>query len=333
MSTFDRLVSSRRRALVCTLALAAFAPLGAQADAAYPNRPVRLVVPYSTGGNTDLVVRVLAPSLGKQLGQTFVIDNKPGAGGNIGIDIVAKSAPDGYTLANGTLSTYALNVAMYNKLPYDPVKDLVPVALTVMVPLVLVVPSSSGVRTLAQLVQLLKSQPGQHNYASAGNGTSGHIASYLFARMAGVDVQHIPYKTASAEMADILAGRITYMFDAPSVVDAMIKAGRLTAIAVAVPERMKTLPTVPTFDEAGLKNFRAYSWNAVWAPTGTPAAVLDGLNAAINKAVADPVNANKIEEYGNVAYPAMSRAEVEKFMLSEYATWVPIIRSIGVKLD
>lgn len=334
MSIFDRLVFSRRRALICSLALAAITPLAAHADEAYPNRPVRLVVPYSTGGNTDLVVRVLAPSLAKQLGQTFVIDNKPGAGGNIGIDIVAKSTPDGYTLANGTLSTYALNVGMYNKLPYDPVKDLVPVALTVMVPLVLVVPSSTGIRTLPELVHLLKSQPGQHNYGSAGNGTSGHIASYLFARMEGVDVQHIPYKTASAEMVDLLGGRLTYMFDAPSVVDAMIKAGRLNAIAVAVPKRMKNLPAVPTFDEAGLKNFRAYSWNAVWAPAGTPASALDKLNGAINKAMADPVNAKRIEEeLGNVVYPAMSRAEVETFMHSEYDTWVPIIRSIGIKLD
>ncbi|NMM08326.1 tripartite tricarboxylate transporter substrate binding protein [Polaromonas sp.] len=333
MSTFSRYFSPRRRALACAFVLAALAPPTALADAAYPNRPVRLVVPFPAGGNTDQVARLLAQSLTEQMGQPFVIDNKAGAGGNIGVDNVAKSAPDGYSLAYSTLSTYALNVGLYSKLPFDSVKDLVPVALTVRVPLVLVVPASSGIKTLPELLQLLKSRPGQFNYASAGNGTSSHIACHVFTRMAGVDVQHIAYKGTGPAMTDLLAGRIAFAMDAPSVVNPMIKAGRLNAIAVAVPQRMKSLPNVPTFDEAGMKNFRAYSWNAIWAPAGTPAPVLDKLNAATNKAVADPVNAKRIEEAGVVAFPAMTRAEVEKFMRSEYDVWVPLVRTMGVKLD
>ena len=333
MSTFSRPFSPRRRTLACTLVLAALAPPAALADAAYPNRPVRLVVPFPAGGNTDQVARLLAQSLTEQMGQPFVIDNKAGAGGNIGVDNVVKSAPDGYSLAYSTLSTYALNVGLYSKLPFDPVKDLVPVALTVRVPLVLVVPASSGIKTLPELLQLLKSRPGQYNYASAGNGTSSHIACHVFTRMAGVDVQHIAYKGTGPAMTDLLAGRVAFAMDAPSVVNPMIKAGRLNAIAVAVPQRMKSLPNVPTFDEAGMKNFRAYSWNAIWAPAGTLAPVLDKLNAAINKAVADPVNAKRIEEAGVVAFPAMTRAEVEKFMRSEYDVWVPLVRTMGVTLD
>lgn len=333
MSTFSRPFSSRRLALAFALVLAALAPPAALADAAYPNRPVRLVVPFPAGGNTDQVARLLAQSLTEQMGQPFVIDNKAGAGGNIGVDNVVKSAPDGYSLAYSTLSTYALNVGLYTKLPFDPVKDLVPVALTVRVPLVLVVPASSGIKTLPELIQLLKSRPGQFNYASAGNGTSSHIACHVFTRMAGVDVQHVAYKGTGPAMTDLLAGRVAFAMDAPSVVNPMIKAGRLNAIAVAVPQRMKSLPNVPTFDEAGMKNFRAYSWNAIWAPAGTPAPVLDKLNAATNKAVADPVNAKWIEEAGVVAFPAMTRAEVEKFMRSEYDVWVPLVRTVGVTLD
>ncbi|MDB5742426.1 MAG: tripartite tricarboxylate transporter substrate binding protein [Polaromonas sp.] len=333
MYTFNRPFSLQRRALACTLVFAALAPSAALADAAYPNRPVRLVVPFPAGGNTDQVARLLAQSLTEQMGQPFVIDNKAGAGGNIGVDNVVKSAPDGYSLAYSTLSTYALNVGLYSKLPFDPLKDLVPVALTVRVPLVLVVPASSGIKTLPELLQLLKSRPGQFNYASAGNGTSSHIACHVFARMAGVDVQHIAYKGTGPAMTDLLAGRVAFAMDAPSVVNPMIKAGRLNAIAVAVPQRMKSLPNVPTFDEAGMKNFRAYSWNAIWAPAGTPASVLDTLNAATNKAVADPVNAKRIEEAGVVAFSAMTRAEVEKFMRSEYDIWVPLVRTMGVTLD
>ena len=322
-----------RRALACSLALIAIAPLTALAQTSYPNKPVRLVVPFPAGGNTDQIARLIGQSLMEELGQPFVIDNKPGAGGSIGVDAVAKASADGYSLVYSTLSTYALNVGLYTNLPYDSLKDLVPVALTVQVPLVLVVPASSGIKTLPELIRLLKSEDGKANYASAGNGTSSHIACHLFTRLTGVQVQHIAYKGSGPAMTDLMAGRVAFAMDAPSVVNPMIKAGRLNAIAVAVPKRMRSLPNVPTFDEAGLKNFNAYSWNAIWAPVGTPPQILDKLNEATNKAVNSPANAKKIEESGVVAYPAMSRTQVEKFMRSEYDTWVPLVRTMGIKLD
>ncbi|HSV79001.1 MAG TPA: tripartite tricarboxylate transporter substrate binding protein [Ramlibacter sp.] len=328
--------SSTRRALLQAAALAPLASLApgvARAADAWPAQPIKLVVPFPAGGNTDVIARILAKSMAADLGQPIVIDNKAGAGGNIGVDSVAKSTPDGYTLAYSTLSTYALNVGLYDKLAYDPLKDLAPVALTVEVPLVLVVPASSGVRTLPELLKRLKAAPGKYNYGSAGNGTSSHIACHLFTRMAGVDVQHIPYKGTTPAMTDLMAGTLAFGMDAPSVVAPLVKSGRLHALAVAVPKRMKALPDVPTFDEAGLKGYRAYSWNAIWAPAGTPAPILDRLNAAVNKAMADPANARQIEELGVVPYASMNRDQVEKFMKKEYETWVPLVRSMKVKLD
>jgi tripartite-type tricarboxylate transporter receptor subunit TctC len=315
------------------LPLSALAPASARAQGTWPAQQVRLVVPFPAGGNTDIVARILSRTLAADLGQPVVVDNRAGAGGNIGVDFVAKAPADGYTLAYSTLSTYALNVGLYRRLPYDPVKDLAPVALTVEVPLVLVVPASSGVRTLPELLRLLKSQPGKLSYGSAGNGTSSHIACHLFSRMTEVDVQHIPYKGTAPAMTDLMAGTLAFGMDAPSVVVPMIQSGRLNAIAVAVPRRMKVLPDVPTFDEAGLKGFRAYSWNAVWAPAGTPAPVLDRLNASVNKAMADRANLRQTEEAGVVPYPAMTRAEVEAFMRKEYETWVPLVRAMKVTLD
>lgn len=331
MKTF----STSRRSLIKAASLAPLASLGLPGAhaATWPAQPIRLVVPFPAGGNTDLVARVVSKTMAAELGQPIVIDNKAGAGGNIGVDTVAKAAANGYTLAYSTLSTYALNVGLYSRLPFDSVKDLVPVAVTVEVPLVLVVPTSSGIRTLNDLLKKLKAEPGRHNYGSAGNGTSSHIACHLFARMAGVDVQHVPYKGTSPAMTDLMAGTLLFGMDAPSVVAPLVKGGKLNAIAVAVPKRMKALPDVPTFDEAGLKGFRAYSWNAVWAPAGTPAAVLDRLNVAVNKAMADPANAKHIEEAGVVAYPAMNREQVEKFMKNEYDMWVPAVRSMKVTLD
>ncbi len=327
---------TRRRSLLRATALlpfAAAAPLAAQPSSAWPRQTIRLVVPFPPGGNTDLIARVLAKSMAAELGQPVVVDNRAGAGGNIGVDHVVKSAPDGYTLAYSTLSTYALNVGLYKSLPFDPLKDLAPIATTVEVPLVLVVPGNSGIRTLGELLERLKSQPGKFSYGSAGSGTSSHIACHLFARMAGVDVQHVPYRGTGPAMNDLIGGVIAFGMDAPSVVAPMVQAGRLNAIAVAVPQRMKSLPQVPTFDEAGLKGFRAYSWNALWAPARTPVEVLDRINAAVNKAMADPANARQIEELGVVAYPRMGRDEVERFMRQEYETWVPLVRSMNVTVD
>ncbi|MCW8163661.1 tripartite tricarboxylate transporter substrate binding protein [Verminephrobacter aporrectodeae subsp. tuberculatae] len=326
--------SSSRRHLLQAAALTTLAPLRTLVCAAdpWPAQPIKLVVPFPAGGNTDLIARILVKTMADDLGQAIVIDNRSGAGGNIGVESVAKAAPDGYTLAYSTLSTYALNVGLYHKLAYGPVQDLAPVALTVQVPLVLVVPAGSGIRTLTELLKQLKSQPGKFSYGSAGNGTSGHIACHRFVRMADVDVQHVPYKGSAPAMTDLMAGNVHFSIDAPSVVAPLIRAGRLNAIAVAVSGRIQALPQVPTFDEAGLPGLRAYTWNAVWAPAGTPQAILDRLNAAVNKALSTPANTRQIEAAGVVPYPAMNRSQVQEFMKKEYDAWVPLVRSMRMSL-
>jgi tripartite-type tricarboxylate transporter receptor subunit TctC len=331
-SAFAR--SLKRRNLLLALAAASVSlPAWGQAEKTYPNKPIRLIVPFGPGGNTDLVARLFTKWLSDDLGQQVFIDNRVGAGGNIGVDATAKSAPDGYTLVYSTLSTYALNVGLYKKLPFDPVKDLAPIALTVQVPLILVVPAQSGIRTLAELISQFKAQPGKHNFGSAGNGTSSHIACHLFTKMANVDVQHVPYKGTGPALTDLLAGRISFMMDALSVLDPMIKAGKISALGVAVPVRMRGLPDVPTFDEAGLKGFRAYSWNAFWAPAGTPPEILDRFNAAVNKQLGNPAIVRQIDDLGVVPYPPRNRAETINFMASEYEYWVPVVRAMGVTVD
>jgi len=324
--------SIQRRSLLGLLGLSPFST-SAWGQEAYPNRAVKMVIPFPPGGNTDLIGRLLAQALGERFTQSFYIENKPGAGGNIGVDSVAKAKPDGYTLAYSTLSTHALNVGLYSKLAFDPVKDLEPVALTVQVPLILVVPSSSGITQLSQLIELLKKNPGKHNYASAGNGTSSHIACHLFAQRAELEVQHIPYAGTGPAMTDLLAGRVDFAMDAPSVLKALIVSGRLTPLAIALPARINSLPDVPTFEEAGLKNFKAYSWNALWAPAHTPESILDTLNTAVNRILSLPSIATKIEDSGVVPFRALSRLDVKNFMQTEFDYWVPIVKTIGVRLD
>jgi tripartite-type tricarboxylate transporter receptor subunit TctC len=262
-----------------------------------------------------------------------VFDNRPGAGGNIGSDLVAKAPPDGYTLLVSTLSTYALNVGLYSKLPYDPQKDLAPVAMTVMVPLVIVTHPSLNVASLQELIKVLRESPGKYNYGSAGNGTSGHIACYLFADMIGAKVEHIPYKGTAPVLTDMLAGRLTYTFDAPSVLAPHIQSGGLKAHAIATPTRLALLPGVPTMAEAGLKGYEAYSWNAFWAPAGTPEPILDKLNAAVVKVLAEPAVREQMEKSGVPIMPPYSRAETTRFMKAESDKWVPIVRASGARVD
>jgi tripartite-type tricarboxylate transporter receptor subunit TctC len=314
-------------------ALAANVPSAWAQAQDWPSRSVRVVCPFPPGGNTDVVGRLITARLQAILGQPFVFDNRPGAGGNIGSEAVAKAAPDGYTLLVSTLSTYALNVGLYRSLPYDPQKDLAPVAMTVMVPLVLVTHPSLNVGNLQELMKLLRDNPGKYHYGSAGNGTSGHIACFLFADMIGAKVEHIPYKGTGPVMTDMLAGRLTYTFDAPSVLAPHIQAGALKAMAIATPSRLALLPGVPTMAEAGLKGYEAYSWNAFWAPAGTPAPILDKLNAAVIKVLAEPAIREQLDKMGVPIMPAYSRAETARFMQAESDKWVPIVRASGARAD
>ena len=299
---------------------------------AYPNHAIRLVVPFPAGGTTDILARAVGQKLTESLGQSVVVDNRPGAGGNIGADIVAKSAPDGYTLLMGTVGTHAINPSLYTKMPYDHVKDFVPVVLVAGVPNVLVVNPSVPVQSVADLIKLAKSKPGEINFASSGAGTSIHLSGELFKAMAGVDMTHVPYKGSAPALTDLIGGQVQLMFDnLPSALP-QIKAGKLRAIAVTSLKRAPVLPDVPTIAESGLPGFEASSWFGVLAPAGTPAPVVAKLNAEVNKWLQSPDAREQLLAQGAVAaggtpeqFAAHIRTETEK--------WAKVVKASGAKVD
>ncbi|VCU71677.1 Tripartite tricarboxylate transporter family receptor [Pigmentiphaga humi] len=301
--------------------------------AAYPERPVRVIAPYAPGGTTDFITRLIAQNLQEELGQSFVVENKPGAGGNIGSNFVVNARPDGYTLLAGSLSTFALNAAVYQNLGHDPLTDLVPVAVTTVVPLVLVASPKLKVKDLKGLVALLKSHPGLYNYGSSGSGTSSHIAFELFLEQTGTQVVHVPYKGVSQALVDLLAGNISLLFASPSVVLEYLKDGRLVALAAISPNRLKALPNVPTAAEAGFPDFDAYSWNCLFAPKGTPAAATDTLFAAVQRILGKPAVIKQLEEQGMLPMLAKNREETVRYTRAEFARWVPFVKKMNIRLD
>ncbi len=245
------------------------------AHAQYPNKPIKMVVPFPAGGTTDIMARAVAADLQKVFGQPVVVENKAGAGGNIGSDFVAKAPADGYTLLMGTVGTHAINVALYPKMPYDAVKDFVPISLVAGVPNVLVAAPGFPVNSVKDLIDMAKKSPDKTTFASSGNGTSIHLSGELFKQLAGVQMTHVPYKGSSAALPDVMSGQVNVMFDnAPSVMP-QIKGGKLKAIAVTSGTRSPALPNVPTIAEAGLPGFEATSWFGVLAPAGTPKDIVD----------------------------------------------------------
>ncbi|WP_137917699.1 tripartite tricarboxylate transporter substrate binding protein [Hydrogenophaga sp. 2FB] len=299
----------------------------------YPSKPVRIIAPYASGGTTDFITRLFAQSLQDELGQSFVVENRPGAGGNIGANLVVKSPADGYTLLAGSLSTFALNAAVYDNLGHDPLSDLVPVAVTTLVPGAIVVSSSLGVRDLNGLVKLLKSQPGKLNYGSAGNGTSSHIALSMFLEQTGTHAMHVPYRGVSQAVVDLLGGNISILFTSPTTVLEYLKDGRVVALAAVAPKRLKAIPQVPTVAEAGFPKFDAYSWNCLFAPKGTPRAITDVLFGAIDRSLKKPQVLAKLEEQGMLPVQGQTPESTVRYTRAEFERWVPYVRKMNIKAD
>jgi tripartite-type tricarboxylate transporter receptor subunit TctC len=304
----------------------------ALAQGAYPNRPIRLIVPFPPGGTTDISSRIIADRLVKNLGWTIVIDNKPGAGGNIGADAVAKAAPDGYTIGMAQTSNLAINPTLYSKIPYNPLKDFVPVVLATSTPLVIAVSAKSPYQTLAQFIAAAKAKPNGVTYATPGSGTVGHLAAELLNRTAGVQMTHVPYKGASQAVTDLIGGQVdSYYATAPAVIE-QIRGGKMRALVVTSSKRSPALPAVPTVAESGYAGFEATSWYGIVAPAGTPAPVVEKLNAEIRKALQSPeVSEGMVREGGGVL--GSSSAEFGAYLKAEYDKWSKVVKASGAKVD
>ena len=329
---------TRRLCLIgsTALALASAAP-SAWAQAAWPNKPVRIVVPFPPGGTTDILARAIAPELGKAFGQSFIIENRGGAGGNVGTEIVAKAANDGYTLLMGTVGTHGINRALYEKLPYDPIKDFVPITLVASVPNVMVMNAdkarSLGINSVQDFIAYAKARPGKLNMASSGSGTSIHLAGELFKSQTGIFMVHVPYRGSSPALLDLIAGNMDVMFDnLPSSMQ-HIRAGKLKAFAVTSGQRSSALPDVPTVEEAGkLKGFEASSWFGLLAPAGTSADIVNRVQREVARALNDPAIKEKLQAQGAIP-GGITPAEFARLIDSEHAKWAQVVKVSGARAD
>ncbi|WP_423456724.1 Bug family tripartite tricarboxylate transporter substrate binding protein [Ottowia sp. VDI28] len=318
-----------RRAFVLAMAAAA-TPLPVWA--AFPDKPLRMVVPFPAGGAADVMARGLALHMGEHLGQQVVIDNRGGAGGTMAAEMVARAPADGYTVFFATMGTHAINPSLYPKLRYDPVKDFTPIALTHITPRVLVVGPSIKARSAAEFIALAKSKPGLITYGSAGNGSSSHLSGALFATMAGVDLQHVPYKGSAPLLTDLLAGRVDATFDSYTVYEEFIRTGRVHALGVTSIKRMAALPQVPTLDEAGLKGYEVSNWLGLLAPAGTPGEVVARLNAAVVAAMADAGLKKQLTALG-IEPVATTPEEFSKLIRSDIPKWERIVKASGARVE
>lgn len=317
------------RALVCALSLMAG---GAIAQTDFPTKPIRFVVPAAAGGPTEITARLIAQKMSETLGQPVVVDPRAGAGGNIGADIVAKAAPDGYTILMATIGTQAINQSLYKKLPFDPVKDFAPVTQVVQYPLIVVVNPSLPVTSISELIAYAKKNPGKLNRASGGSGTSMHLSGELFRAQAGVDMPHVPYKGSSPALTDLMGGQVDLMFDSMMTALPHVKAGKLRALAVTGAKRSPVVPDIPTVAESGLPGYSAVGWIGVVAPAGTPQPIIAKLNDAIVKALAAPDVREKL--ISQAAEPiGSSPQEFAAFMQAETQKWAQAVRDSGAKVD
>ena len=323
---------SHALAVFAACAVTLVAPLASAQPGTYPTKPIRLIVPFPPAGTTDLLARAVAQKLSESWGQQVVVDNHPGAGGNIGSDIVAKASPDGYTLLMGTVGTHAINPSLYAKMPYDHVKDFVPVILVAGVPNVLVVNPSLPVKSVQELIAYGKANPGKLNYASSGNGTSIHLSGELFKTMTGVEMTHVPYKGSSPALTDLMGGQVQLMFDNLPSSLSFIKAGKLRALAVTSAGRSAALPELPTLAESGLPGFEASSWFGILAPAGTPKAIVDKINGAVVAWLATPEAKEKLSSQGAIAAGGFPDA-FAKHIAAESAKWAKVVKASGAHVD
>jgi len=315
------------------LACAAVASTSISAGAqTYPSKPVRLVVPFPAGGNTDIYARPIAQKLGDLLGQQVVVDNRPGAGGSIGGELVAKAPPDGYTLIAGTTSTFGIGPNVYRKLPYDPVRDFTPVILGSLAQNMLIVHPSVPARSVKELIALTRTHPGKLNFASAGNGTSSHVAGELFKSMAKVDIVHIPYKGTGLAMVDLLSGQVDMIFDSLATALTQVKAGKLRALAVTGARRFELMPELPTVSEAGVPGYEVTAWFAIFAPANTPKDVVSRLNGELNKVLLmSDIRATWAQQGAEVGGGGPER--LASHVQTELAKWGKVVREANIRLD
>ena len=313
--------------------LAAFAAHPASPADTYPSRIVKMIVPFPAGGTTDIFARHIGDRLAKAFGHNFVIDNRGGAGGNIGSDAVAKADPDGYTLLVGTVGTHAINSSLYTRMTFDPVRDFAPVAFLAGVPNIMEVnPKNVKATTVQEFIAEAKAAPKKLSFASSGNGTSIHLSGEMFKQMAGVDIVHVPYRGSAPAVNDLIAGQVDLMFDnLPSSIE-QVRGGNLRAIAVTSAKRSAALPDVPTIAESGLPGFDASSWFAIFAPAKTPPEIVAKLNAEVLKALADPELQKRFADIGGEIRP-YKPDELGAFVKAEIEKWAKVVKTSGAKIE
>jgi tripartite-type tricarboxylate transporter receptor subunit TctC len=313
--------------LVCALTLSFAAPA-----ADYPTRPVSIVVAFTPGGPSDVLSRIIGQRLNEILHQPFIIENRPGSGGNIAAEQVARATPDGYTLLMGNNSILATNAALYKKLGYDPERDFLPITMIGSQANILVVNPAVPAQSMAELIALAKANPGQLNFASSGHGAAAHLAGELFKAEAKVNIVHVPYKGAAPALQDVMAGHVQMMFATAASVIGLIKSGKVRALAVTTPQRTALLPDLPTVDELGIKGFDATTWHGLVAPTGTPREVIDTLHFAATTALRDPATRKQLTELG-VDIAGSTPKEFEAYIKSEIPKWTAVVKTSGAQIE
>ncbi|MFP5406242.1 MAG: tripartite tricarboxylate transporter substrate binding protein [Gammaproteobacteria bacterium] len=321
-----------RRSCLVAMAAAMAASTRSLASPAYPDRPLRMIVGFTPGGPNDIVARILAKELSDSLGQPVVVENRPGAGGNIGTDLAAKAAPDGYTLLMGSTGPQAINPAVYRDLPFDVLRDLAPVSLVAQLPNALVINPAVPARTVKELIALAKTEPGRLRYGSSGYGTTLHLSGELFASLAGIQMLHVPYRGTAPAIADVASGQIDLVFAAVPSVLPMVQAGRLRMLAVTTPSRSAALPDIPTVAESGLPGYEMTPWFGVFTSAGTPAVIVRKLNDEIRKIVAAPSVNDALARQG--AEPlSNSPEEFESLLRAEIAKWSRVVKEAGITVN